>query len=209
MKYDQLNNAIKEIIICNNDVDLSDSTMLEIAELLVKNDTRKSYDFVNKLNLKLIDENENLISNRINQSDEMPHANDELYESLRTYRYKKAKDLNVQPYVIFSNEVLEQLILKKPKNKLEFIQIKGLSENKYNSFGKDIISILYPNLILSDENDINKLSNTINLDDEKLEQLTKELKTFRMNMSKMENVPLYFIFNNEDFISDCNCIYWY
>lgn len=194
IKYDQLNNNIKEIITNTDDVDLSDNTMLEIADLLVNNDTGKSYDFVSKLNLKLIEEPEKIITESI---EEVSNSSDELYELLRTYRYKKAKELNVQPYVIFSNEILEQLILKKPKNKIEFIEIKGLGENKYNSFGKDIIHILYPDLILEDENDIPELSNNINLSDEKLEQLRNELKTFRTNMSKEENVPVYFIFNNE------------
>lgn len=197
IKYDQLNNAIKEIIVNTDYIDLSDNTMLEIADLLVNNDTGKSYDFVSKLNLKLIEEPKNVITENIDEIDEVSNSSDELYELLRKYRYKKSKELNVQPYVIFSNEILEQLILKKPKNKTEFIEIKGLSENKYNFFGKDIIQILYPDLILEEENDNPELSNVINLSDEKLEQIKNELKTFRTNMSKEENVPVYFIFNNE------------
>ncbi len=66
----------------------------------------------------------------------------QLFEKLRTYRWKKAKELNVKPYFIFTNEQLENLIKAKPKTKEQFINIPGFGENKWVRFGEDIIGII-------------------------------------------------------------------
>ena len=78
------------------------------------------------------------------------------------------------------------MILVKPKNKEEFISINGLGEAKYNSYGEDIIRIIYPN----------ELSKTLE-DNNDNDALVKELKKFRYQKAEEENIPVYYIFNNQ------------
>lgn len=194
VKYDQLNNLINDVINFYQDVDISDNVMLEIAELIKTNDTCKSYNYIEKLKLNIIEEVEEEIeelkedTTEINENDspEENKSNDELYEKLRSYRYQKSVEQKVKPYYIFTNEVLEQLILVKPKNKEEFISINGLGEAKYNSYGEDIIRIIYPN----------ELSKTLE-DNNDNDALIKELKKFRYQKAEEENIPVYYIFNNQ------------
>ena len=194
VKYDQLNNLINDVINFYQEVDISDNVMLEIAELIKNNDTCKSYNYIEKLKLNIIEEVEEEIAEikedttelNENESSEENKSNDELYEKLRSYRYQKSVEQKVKPYYIFTNEILEQLILVKPKNKEEFISINGLGEAKYNSYGEDIIRIIYPN----------ELSKTLE-DNNDNDALVKELKKFRYQKAEEENIPVYYIFNNQ------------
>lgn len=191
VKHDQLNNIIKEKTKTINEIDLSDKQILEIAELLLSNDTKKIYNFVEKLKLKIIEEPIKINDAFKNEKTSQEQiSNDALYETLRSYRLKKSKELNIDPYIVFSDEVLKNLILNKPKTKEEFIAIHGLSENKYNFFGNDVIQILHPDQMIDN-------SNEIKLCPEEQTTLNNDLKQFRIMKSKEENVPLYFIYNNE------------
>jgi len=126
------------------------------------------YDYINKLGLKLKEEKPEIIVDNTNISEV---GNDDLYEELKKYRYEKAKEKNMLNKVgfIFSNEVLEELILKSPRTQEQFINIKGLGESKWEEYGEDIIKI------------ISKYSN---ID----EALLSELKKYRYNIAKELNM---------------------
>ncbi|WP_252237311.1 NERD domain-containing protein [Clostridium sp. ZBS17] len=53
-----------------------------------------------------------------------------VYSNLKQYRYNKAKEEKIQPYMIFNNEVLEQIIKNNPKSKEELLTIKGIGKVK-------------------------------------------------------------------------------
>ena len=55
---------------------------------------------------------------------------DEIRTNLKKYRLNKSKELNYKPYFIFSDKTLEELINKKPKNKVELKQIEDLEIRK-------------------------------------------------------------------------------
>lgn len=215
VKYDQLNSIISQTINNYNDIDISDKVMLEIAELIYNNDTEKSIDYVEKLKLNLIEEKENLndevflenkdinsnnikesdfdqVEDNVQSKDDKPLLNDELYEKLRKYRYDKSIKLKIKPFQVFTDVVLEQLILIKPRNKDEFISINGLGESKFESFGNEIINIIYPDINLIENNNINRDS----IKDK--DTLINELKKYRILKANEEGVPLYFIFNNQE-----------
>lgn len=67
---------------------------------------------------------------------------DEIRTNLKKYRLNKSKELNYKPYFIFSNKTLEELINKKPKNKVELKQIEGFGDKKIEMYGIDIIKII-------------------------------------------------------------------
>lgn len=67
---------------------------------------------------------------------------DEIRTNLKKYRLNKSRELNYKPYFIFSNKTLEELINKKPKNKVELKQIEGFGDKKIEMYGIDIIKII-------------------------------------------------------------------
>lgn len=67
---------------------------------------------------------------------------DEIRTNLKKYRLNKSRELNYKPYFIFSNKTLEELINKKPKNKVELKQIEGFGNKKIEMYGIDIIKII-------------------------------------------------------------------
>lgn len=67
---------------------------------------------------------------------------DEIRTNLKKYRLNKSRELNYKPYFIFSDKTLEDLINKKPKNKVELKQIEGFGDKKIEMYGIDIIKII-------------------------------------------------------------------
>lgn len=67
---------------------------------------------------------------------------DEIRTNLKKYRLNKSRELNYKPYFIFSDKTLEELINKKPKNKVELKQIEGFEDKKIEMYGIDIIKII-------------------------------------------------------------------
>ena len=112
IKYDQLNNVIYNFIE-NGTIDISDNKMTEIAEVINNNNTMKTIDYISKLKLVLVDEQSEEDVQVIDESSNIEdyHLDDELYERLREYRLNKAKELNVQAWIIFNNDTLSKLVL--------------------------------------------------------------------------------------------------
>lgn len=196
IKYDQLNNFINSFIEKTN-VDISDRKMLEIAELIDTNDTKKSIDYISKLKLSLIEEPFEEDALIIDESSvvENYQFDDHLYEKLREYRLSKSRELNVQPFIIFDNEILSKLVLTKPNNKETFLQISGLGKNKYEKFGKDILSIINPDLDYIEE--INNVNKNELPEDFKI-SIFNELKKYRYKKSLELGYKPYLIFKNAE-----------
>ncbi|MEG0284855.1 MULTISPECIES: DNA helicase RecQ [Vagococcus] len=60
---------------------------------------------------------------------------DKLFNVLREIRSDLADEKNLPPYVIFSDKTLQEFVEKQPKNSLEFLQIKGVGQNKLDQYG--------------------------------------------------------------------------
>jgi len=65
-----------------------------------------------------------------------------LFTELRMARQRIASMENVPAYVIFHDSTLKEMTKFKPITKEEFVNIKGSSENKYEKYGEDFISII-------------------------------------------------------------------
>ncbi|MEG2708435.1 MAG: DNA helicase RecQ [Vagococcus sp.] len=61
---------------------------------------------------------------------------DELFNKLRELRSDLADEKNLPPYVIFSDQTLKEMVEKQPNNSLEFLQIKGVGQNKLDKYGE-------------------------------------------------------------------------
>ncbi len=66
----------------------------------------------------------------------------DLAGALRRYRTEKAREQQVPPYVVFSNEILEALVSRQPTTREDFLQLKGVGPHKWANFGQDIINII-------------------------------------------------------------------
>ena len=81
----------------------------------------------------------------------IPHP--ELYNLLRTYRYEKAGELRIPPYMIFSQKSLLELVSYLPTDSATLQLINGLGSRKIGQFGTDIIQMIQN---YCDENNIDK-----------------------------------------------------
>ncbi len=65
-----------------------------------------------------------------------------LSDALRDWRYNMSRELNVKPYVLFSNRSMEELVEKKPKDFYELQSVSGFGPTKVTKYGEEIIGII-------------------------------------------------------------------
>ncbi len=66
----------------------------------------------------------------------------ELFDRLSEKRKAIASEKKVPLYVIFANSVLEELAYTMPVQKSQFLEVKGIGEKKFDSYGSDFIDII-------------------------------------------------------------------
>ena len=80
---------------------------------------------------------------------EKPAADDEegerIINDLKAWRKRKADDMNVPPYIIFSDKTIFDLAAKKPVSKSQLLTIYGLGKVKVENFGNGILRIISGN----------------------------------------------------------------
>lgn len=69
-------------------------------------------------------------------------VDDELFDQLRTLRLNLAQEQNLPPYVVFSDKTLRELAEVQPKTPIEFLQIKGVGQNKLDKYGDAFLTLL-------------------------------------------------------------------
>lgn len=77
---------------------------------------------------------------------EKPSENDEeamkIIQDLKTWRKRKADDMNVPPYIIFGDKTLYDIAAKKPSSKQDLLNVYGLGTVKVENFGNSILSVI-------------------------------------------------------------------
>ncbi|MDE6272157.1 MAG: AAA family ATPase [Muribaculaceae bacterium] len=68
--------------------------------------------------------------------------NPDLYRRLAEWRRDKAEELNIKPYMIFSNKTLIDISNTLPENLYAMLNIYGISNAKNQKFGRDVIDII-------------------------------------------------------------------
>ena len=68
-------------------------------------------------------------------------VDDELFDQLRSLRLTLAQEQNLPPYVVFSDKTLRELE-QQPKTPIEFLQIKGVGQNKLDKYGDAFLAVL-------------------------------------------------------------------
>jgi exodeoxyribonuclease VII large subunit len=65
-----------------------------------------------------------------------------LLQKLRDWRDKRAKQKGVEDYRVLQNKSLSKIAQEKPESKEELLDIYGIAEKKYKSYGKEILRIV-------------------------------------------------------------------
>lgn len=68
-----------------------------------------------------------------------------LFEALRIYRREIAEEMDVPPYVIFSDKVLTEIAKRKPTNVYEFAEIPGIGNFKVTKYSKGFLQVIAEN----------------------------------------------------------------
>lgn len=69
-------------------------------------------------------------------------VNDGLFELLRELRMDLAQEASVPPYLIFSDSTLKEMCEKLPKNSIQFLQVKGVGQNKLDKYGEQFLAVI-------------------------------------------------------------------
>lgn len=69
--------------------------------------------------------------------------NDEdLRNALKSYRLKVSREEGIKAFMVFSNDTMEELIEKRPKNMTELNNIKGFGSVKCEKYGEDLLNTI-------------------------------------------------------------------
>ena len=63
-------------------------------------------------------------------------GDDALFERLRALRKRIADTNGIPPYVVFSDRTLRDMCVRRPKDRLEFLQVNGVGETKLARYGE-------------------------------------------------------------------------
>ena len=74
--------------------------------------------------------------------DEDFEYDEELFQELRLKRSELASEMGVPPYIIFGDKTLKHLAAIKPYDKESMLEVNGVGEKKFNSFGEDFLEII-------------------------------------------------------------------
>lgn len=69
------------------------------------------------------------------------HSDHELYEELRKWRRERAAKEGKAPYLVATNRLLLMISAFMPQKQDELMQLPGFGENKWKSYGEDILKI--------------------------------------------------------------------
>ena len=114
----------------------------------IKIDTNKTdnNDFIKLIidgkTLEEIAELNNISENELLLNEQIANLDFDLIDKLKELRTNKAKELKYALFIIFTNRVLKELVINKPKNKKDLLLIKGFGEKMYIKYGEDIINII-------------------------------------------------------------------
>ena len=66
----------------------------------------------------------------------------DLFEKLKTLRFKLAQEINKPAFVIFSDATLEDMEHKKPRTRSEFAEVSGVGEAKLEKYSNEFLKVI-------------------------------------------------------------------
>ncbi|MBX4263026.1 HRDC domain-containing protein [Clostridium estertheticum] len=144
IKVDLLNSKIRQLVENTAPAVYKEIRAKQLAGILKGLDTIVSIDYSNKFKSNHIVNNIPELQPKAAFSTIKDVASNEdmLVKALKVYRTSKATLNKIPPYYIFNNEEMGKIVEVMPKDKHEFIAIKGFGEVKFEKYGQDIINIV-------------------------------------------------------------------
>jgi len=144
IKVDLINAKIKSIVEQTTVAVYEELKAKEVAGILKGLDTSISNDYSTKF--KSNHSSENILKAEpklvVPTLKNIKSYEETLVKALKAYRTSIATLNKIPPYYIFNNEEMGKIVEIMPKNKQQFISIKGFGEVKYEKYGEDIINII-------------------------------------------------------------------
>ncbi|WP_099354742.1 HRDC domain-containing protein [Fredinandcohnia onubensis] len=198
IRHDQIKTFIKSELEKKPPVLMSDQKLYEIADTVLKFSKKKAFNIEDykldpqQTSLK------NSITKNTTTSSISSHIDSDLKTSLSDFRLRRSKELNVKPYYIFTNKILDSLLNKKPLTIDQLLEIEGIGHKKADEFGEEILSIIKGNYAEDSQvkKPLTKINTKIQSEDRSREELKSALTAFRTKRSKELSVKPYYIFTN-------------
>lgn len=124
---------------------MSEKEMLEVATFFLEKNQQNRLDYTEKYEA-LIEEISSLDIQKTPEDSSYLNEQEELKERLRKelkdFRREWAKQEKMKPYFLFNDAQMEDLIVKRPKNKEELCQVSGFGKVKAEKYGERILQVL-------------------------------------------------------------------
>jgi ATP-dependent DNA helicase RecQ len=75
-------------------------------------------------------------------NEDFSEAEKVLFDKLKQWRSDQARQENLPAYCIISNQAIEDLTYRKPKNKAELIEVRGIGEMKVQKYGAALLDLI-------------------------------------------------------------------
>ena len=146
-------NLVKEEMITNNNINNQNLLNWVNYSVSKSDDAEKKRKELEKLLIKNKEVSKKVLRNKSstkNTKSDIPIffgdreaiLDDILYNKLKLFRSKLAKEKNIPPYCIFHNKVLNSLSTYKPKNKNEMEQIKGVGKTFIDVYSEQVLNFI-------------------------------------------------------------------
>ncbi|MBS4534880.1 DNA helicase RecQ [Clostridium sp. D2Q-14] len=96
----------------------------------------------------------------------------DLFEDLRLVRKNLALEKNIPPYIIFPDTSLKEMATYLPRNKEEFLKIKGVGDKKYENYGEIFLDLINKYINKNDAKPIIEISINKNTNPTKIKMKT-------------------------------------
>ncbi|WP_377887548.1 HRDC domain-containing protein [Alkalihalobacillus sp. R86527] len=202
IRHDQIKSFIKDELDSKSPVFMLDHSLHEIAQVILQNNKEQQFN-VSDYTLKKLRHTKKT-SHHINPTihTNTEHTNEKLKASLVEFRLQRSKELNMKPYHIFTNKIVDELLEKKPNTLNQLLEIDGIGPKKVEDFGDDILTIIKSRAPKENNNPTNsKENNTIqlpNTDPSKNPSSSEkgDLIVLRTKKAQERKVKPYYIFTN-------------
>lgn len=130
-----------------------------------------------------------------------------LVEKIKEWRRKIAHNEGVELFRIISNATIDEIAEKKPKNKAELLEVKGIKERKFAKYGEDLLNLINDIEEKEEEDDIYSVSSYLDFINKKIRfeevKVKGEISSFDLRDSY-----LFFSLKDKTDESVLECFMW-
>jgi hypothetical protein len=195
IRHDQIKTLIQNELEKKSPVFMTDQLVYGIADTILKFSKEKQFNKEDYLLQTSRAPQKEIANGTTVQTVNQSGKENTVKKSLTEYRLNRSRELNIKPYHIFTNKMLDDLLEKKPMTIEQLLGIEGVGQKKAEDYGKDLLAILSGQ---TPEAHSPKKQHTKDIKNNSLneKEIRSALIAFRTSHSKKLNVKPYYIFTN-------------